>query len=177
MTTRPLTGWLRDRRAVASSEFALILPVMLVLLFGTVEAGNAVLIQRKVTAAVQTAADLTAQSTELDDTDIANLFESMNAVIEPYPTANAEFMIQSVVRDGGGSAVVDWVEIQGGEGETSPGDPVDLPPGLLVGGGSVIVAEVTFSYTPVFGDLITGTFEVSDTAFLRPRRTTEVERL
>lgn len=173
------TSWrslLRDRRAVVSTEFALILPAMIMLLLGTVEIGNAVLIQRKVTAAVQTAADLAAQATTLSDADVTNLFEAMNAVIEPYPIADAVYVLRNVISTGGGGAEINWVEAQGGDGGEA-GDPIDLPSGLLIGGGSVIVAEVTFNYSPVFGDLFLGTFAVSDTAYLRPRRTTIVARL
>jgi Flp pilus assembly protein TadG len=148
---------------------------MVLFLFGTVEVGNAILIQRKVTAAVQTAADLTAQATALDDDDVTNLFEAMNAVIEPYPSGDADYVIQSVIDDGGGNEVIDWVEAQGGGGG-APGDEVDLPDGLLLAGGSVIVAQVTYNYTPVFGDLITGVFQISDIAYLRPRRTARIVR-
>ncbi|MSP81437.1 MAG: pilus assembly protein [Alphaproteobacteria bacterium] len=175
MKNRGILAWIADRRGVAASEFALLLPVMVLFLFGTVEVGNAILIQRKVTAAVQTAADLTAQATAVDDTDIANLFEAMNAVIEPYPEGDAAYIIESVIDDGGGNEVIDWVDAQGGGGG-APGDAVDLPTGLLLAGGSVIVAQVTYNYTPVFGDLVTGAFAISDIAYLRPRRTAQIVR-
>ena len=51
-----IARFLDDCRAVAASEFALILPVLVLVLFGTVEIGNAVLLDKKVTAAAQTAA-------------------------------------------------------------------------------------------------------------------------
>ena len=51
-----------DQRAVSAVEFALILPIMLLLLFGGVELGDALTIDRKVTHVTSTISDLVAQS-------------------------------------------------------------------------------------------------------------------
>ncbi|MEX2650540.1 MAG: TadE/TadG family type IV pilus assembly protein [Alphaproteobacteria bacterium] len=169
-----LLDFIRDQRAVAASEFALILPVMLLLLLGTVEVGNALLMHRKITAATQTGADLTAQATALDDADITNLFGAMDAILEPFPLGPARYVIESVVDDGGAN-VIEWVDVDGGDGG-DPGDAVDIPEGLVLPGGSVIVVEVSYDYAPVFADLILDTFTISDVAYLRPRRTVKVIR-
>ncbi|MEX2650537.1 MAG: TadE/TadG family type IV pilus assembly protein [Alphaproteobacteria bacterium] len=169
-----LLAFLRDQRAIAASEFALILPFLVVLLLGTVEAGNALLMHRKITAATQTGADLAAQATALDDVDIANLFDAMDAILEPFPLGPAGYVIESVVDDGGAN-VIEWVDVDGAVGG-SPGDAVDIPEGLVLPGGSVIVVEVTYDYAPVFADLILDTFTISDVAYLRPRRTVKVVR-
>lgn len=166
--------FVRDARGVAASEFALILPVMMLLLLGSVEVGNALLLHRKVTSATQTGADLAAQAQALDDADIANLFEAMDAILEPFPTAPAGFVLQSVIDDDG-DTIIDWVEVDSGAAG-APGDEVDVPDGLVLPGGSVIVAQVSYDYTPVFADLIIDSFTISDTAFLRPRRTLAVVR-
>jgi Flp pilus assembly protein TadG len=165
----------RDVRGVAASEFALILPVMTVLMLGSVEVGNALLLHRKVTSATQTGADLAAQATALGDDDIANLFEAMDAILAPFPTAPAGFILQSVV-DSGGNTVIDWIDIQGGGGSGAAGDDIDVPEGLVLPGASVIVAQVSYDYTPIFADLIVNSFTISDTAYLRPRRVTAVVR-
>ena len=47
----------------AAVEFAMILPILLVLFFGTVEISNAVAVYRKVTLMAHTLSDLTSQST------------------------------------------------------------------------------------------------------------------
>lgn len=169
-----LLAFLREQRAVAASEFALILPVLVMLLLGTVEVGNALLIHRKITAATQTGADLAAQATALDDADITNLFDAMDAILEPFPLDPAGYIIESVVDDGGAN-VIEWVEADGAVGG-APGDAVAIPDGLVLPGGSVIVVQVSYDYTPVFADLIIDTFTISDVAYLRPRRTVKVIR-
>jgi len=51
-----------DRRGIAATEFAFIVPIMLVLFFGTVEFSSGIAVDRKVTLMARTLADLTSQS-------------------------------------------------------------------------------------------------------------------
>lgn len=52
----------RDPRGMVAVEFALIIPVMITLYFGTVETTNAMTAARRVTIVAQTAADLQRRS-------------------------------------------------------------------------------------------------------------------
>ena len=54
---------LGDKRGVAAVEFAVIVPVMLVLFFGMVEFSSGVAVDRKVTLMARTLSDLTSQNT------------------------------------------------------------------------------------------------------------------
>ena len=54
---------LGDKRGVAAVEFAMIVPLMLVLFFGTNEFSSGVAIDRKVTLMARTLSDLTSQNT------------------------------------------------------------------------------------------------------------------
>src|SRR6476620_8022500 len=51
-----------DRRGLAATEFAIVVPLMLVMFFGTVEFSSAVAIDRKVTLMARTLSDLTSQT-------------------------------------------------------------------------------------------------------------------
>ncbi|MDG2479606.1 MAG: TadE/TadG family type IV pilus assembly protein, partial [Alphaproteobacteria bacterium] len=75
-------------RGVAATEFALILPILILLLFGTVEIGNALLLDKKVTMASQTAADLIAQQKVVTGRDITNIWAAIDNIILPYATDN-----------------------------------------------------------------------------------------
>lgn len=48
--------------AIAATEFAIIVPIMLVAFFGTVEISSAVAVNRKITLVARTLSDLTSQS-------------------------------------------------------------------------------------------------------------------
>ena len=161
----------RDCRGVAASEFALILPVLVLVLFGTVEIGNAVLLDKKVTAAAQSAADLVAQQKVVTDADIDNIWLAIDNIIAPFDTADTTYRLLSVIADDDGNTEIDWQENRGGLDFQS----FTLPAGLVGPNESVIVAQITYSYVPVFGDLIFGDFDITDVAYLRPRTVENVE--
>jgi len=169
--TSGIKRFLADHRGVAASEFAMIVPLLILLLFGIAEVGNALLLDRKVTSAAQTAADLVAQQKTVSDVDIANIFTAIDSIISPYSAANAAYNLSSVVADEDGAVSIDWQERRGGLDI----EEFDIPVGLLSENDSVIVATITYVYTPLFGDLIIGGFMISDTAYLRPRTTTNVD--
>ena len=77
-------GLLGDRRGVAAIEFAMIVPIMLVLFFGTVEFSSAIAVDRKVTLIARTLSDVTSQSISVANADLSNFFNSGCAIMYPY---------------------------------------------------------------------------------------------
>jgi len=158
-------------RGVAATEFALILPILILLLFGTVEIGNALLLDKKVTMASQTAADLIAQQKVVTGRDITNIWAAIDNIILPYATDNTAYTVVSVVADEDGTQSIDWQQTRGG-GEV---EKITIPAGMLGEDESVIIATITYQYTPVFGDLLFSDFNITDISYLRPRTVDSVE--
>ena len=75
-------------RGVSAIEFALILPVGLVMLYGAAESGYLLLLDRKVTAQLKVRGDLVAQEDAVTDADLTDLFNAANTILRPYPTAD-----------------------------------------------------------------------------------------
>src|ERR1700761_4858605 len=73
-----------DCRGIAATEFAVIVPVMLVMFFGTVEFSSGVAVDRKVTLIARTTSDLTSQSTSVGDSDMTNFFTAAYAILQPF---------------------------------------------------------------------------------------------
>ena len=73
-----------DTRAIAATEFAVIVPLMLVMFFGTVEFSSAVAVNRKVTMIARTLSDLTSQSTSVTDNAMRDTFTASISMIMPY---------------------------------------------------------------------------------------------
>src|ERR1700733_1597781 len=73
-----------DRRAVAAIEFAMIVPIMLLLFFGTVEFSSAIAVDRKVTLIARTLSDVTSQSLSVATGDLSNFFNAGCAIMYPY---------------------------------------------------------------------------------------------
>ena len=162
---------LRNTSGVAASEFALILPILILLLFGVVEIGNAVLLDKKVTSAAQTAADLVAQQKVVTSADMANIWSAIDNIIRPYSTDNTSYDVASIVADSHGATSIDWQQFRGGAAFAT----INLPDNLVGPNDSVVVATITYAYTPVFGDILFSAFDITDVAYLRPRTVDKVE--
>src|ERR1700716_4669946 len=78
-----VTTLLRDQSGIAATEFAVIVPLMLVMFFGTVEFSSGVAVDRKVTLVARTLSDLTSQSTTVTDTDLTNFFAAAAGILTP----------------------------------------------------------------------------------------------
>ena len=73
--------------------------------------------------------------------------------------------------DAGGIAKVAW----GSAFQDTPlavGAPFSLPAGVAVPNTFIVTAEVHYAYTPVIGYTLTGTFDLKDQFYLRPRLST-----
>jgi Flp pilus assembly protein TadG len=160
------TLW-RDVRGVSAIEFALILPIGLVMLYGASESGYLLLLDRKVTAATQSAGDLVAQEEAVTDADLTDIFNAVNTILRPYPTADLVFSVASVSINDDGDQILDWIFPVSA---TSPIASGNIPNGLLsTTSQSVIVADMSYPYTPNLSiDLFSG-FTIADRAYLRPR--------
>lgn len=176
---RRLRRFKKAEGGLAAVEFALIAPVMVTLLLGTVELCNALECHQKVTMLASTGADLVAQSKTVSATDMSNIFSAINAIIYPFATANAKIVISSIVSDGNGNGTVAWSQAQNTTALTA-GQAVTVPSGLMaagscaVGACSVILAQVTYDYTSPVGKFFVGTVPMTDTFYSHPRRSTSV---
>ena len=80
----------RDTRGIAAIEFAMVVPLMLVLFFGTVEFSSGVAVDRKVTLMARTLSDLTSQNISVTDTQLTNIFNASTGIMTPYPPRAVE---------------------------------------------------------------------------------------
>src|SRR5882724_6886118 len=74
----------RDRRGSAATELAIIVPMMLVLFFGTIEFSSGVAVDRKVTLTARTLSDLTSQNISVTDAQLTNIFNASVGIMTPY---------------------------------------------------------------------------------------------
>src|SRR5690606_23089875 len=109
-------GITTNRRGIAAVEFAFVLPVMLLIYFGTVELGQGVMIQRKITALARSVGDLTSQSrsVSLTDAELNAVFDAADTVMMPYTAVASGMVVSSIVIDSGGDARVCWSRARNG---------------------------------------------------------------
>ncbi|MFT3978729.1 MAG: pilus assembly protein [Sphingomonas bacterium] len=159
----------RDAQGVAAIEFAMALPVMLVAYCGSVDVVQMVMANRKVAQLRLALADLTAQYAPIAPSDLENIFDAAQMVLQPFDSANVNMVISSVVIDANGAAKVCWSSTRNGTA-LARGATVTLPDSVRVPSTSVIMARAAYKYTPTIGYVLTGTFTLGDDPiYTRPR--------
>jgi len=169
---RLLARFRRAKDGLAAVEFAMLAPVLVALFLGSIELCNALNCQQKVGGMASTAADLVAQETAVARGDLSNVYSAVNSIVYPFSTAGLRIVITSIV-DNSGTSKVAWSCAQNGS-PRSVGSTMTLPTGVMSSGGSVILAEITYPYTSTLSDYITGTVNMTETFYARPRRSTTI---
>jgi Flp pilus assembly protein TadG len=173
----PLRRFLRDRRGISVVEFALLLPVMVTLFLGGTEVTQAITIKRKTTIVTRSLADLVSQETSITDGEMNAIFLATNSIVAPFSASNLKIIISSVSIDGDKAAKIVWSDATNGATPRTAGANVTLPEGLNQFPNTTLIwAEAQYNYTPSIGYVVTGTVEMNDHIYLRPRLVRCVER-
>lgn len=172
--SRQLVRLGRDRRGVSAVEFAMILPLMITLYLGAVEISQAIGIDRKVTLTTRTVADLTSQVTSLTSSDMSDVLKASAQVILPYDSSLLKVTVSQVKIDANGNATISWSSTLNGT-QRATGSSVTLPSALAVPSTYLIWSEVSYSYKPTIGYVVTGTLNLSDQIYMRPRQSSCVK--
>ena len=168
-----------DQCGIAAVEFALILPIMLLLFLGSFETTNLVLAYMKLEASAETAADLVAQTrvnTVLQSTDFTNITNAAKQILTPLPTSGSVLKIAyASVTYNTGSAVIDWhTEINSATPITTANIPnnaslANLGNQASGSTDSVIIVTLTYSYSSPFTYVLSSSYTLTESAFNRPR--------
>jgi Flp pilus assembly protein TadG len=168
---RTARGFLCDKRGIAAVEFAFILPLMLVLFFGTVEFSQGVAVDRKVTIMARTLADLTSQNTSVTTTQLNNFFKASKAIMTPYDDSPLNSTVSELYVDP--SSLAARVQWSVGAAPRTVGSTVTIPSQLQIGGTYLIYSEITYQYVPTVGYVMAKSgINLHDVAYTRPRQST-----
>lgn len=182
---RAIRQWLRtvrqhrfaaEERGIAAVEFALVLPIFVLLLLGCFEVPRYVLVYQKITRTSSSVADLVAQADEaITYGQLQDIFIAGAMSMQPYDVVtNGEIIVSSINNPGGAGAKITWQRKKGSVTTTSrignQGSVPALPAGLTPASDKeVLVAEVFFNYTPIFSTLIYEGSELYSVSYSRPR--------
>ena len=191
-----------DADAVAATEFAIVVPFMLLLYVGGVELGDGMAINVKVSATAHSVADMVTQNTSLSTAQMQNILTGATTIIAPYPVSNGQLWVtvSEISSDANGRLTLQWSQSYNGSsfgsGRSSLGSSaatsttpaylaLSAPSSLngAVGNAanpngqndqvSFIVSEVSYAYTPNLGYTISGTVSLQDSDWLFPRCSTD----
>jgi Flp pilus assembly protein TadG len=169
-----LAGLWRDRSGIAATEFAIIVPLMLVLFFGVVEFSSAVAVDRKVTLVARTVSDLVSQNTTVTTAQVTSYLGFGALVMSqyaqaPYSASTLHSTVSELFVDPNThTAKVQW---SNGYAARPTGQVVTIPAPLSVDGTYLIFSEVSYLYTPTVGYVMaTSGVNLSDVSYTRPRQ-------
>lgn len=175
--TKRILQLLHARDGMAMVEFALLLPMLMVMFYGCIEVTRYILIVQKVEKLAHTTADVTAQSKTVTTASLNQLFEATADIMEPFGTgANSRILISSLYRAVGASAAtVNWCHRGGGTlTVTSTIGAVGATPTMpgtftFNERENVIASQVFYRFTPLISNRFFGTTTVYRSAFYKPR--------
>jgi Flp pilus assembly protein TadG len=165
----------RDRRGVSAIEFVLIFPLLVGLLAGTVDFGQALMVSRKMDQIVSTLGDMVSQKSAWTTTDLDAIITGTATIIQPFDSTNLQ--IQMTVLDVATnlSTTVNWARAYHTTALTSgSASPVTIPSNIAQAGVQLIAVKATYSLTTPFSSLlqpVTGvtSYSYSKTYIMRPR--------
>lgn len=171
---RAVERWCGDRRGLAAVEFAMILPLMMLSLFGTIEVTSGLALMRKVNIVARTLSDLTSQSSSVTDTDFSNFFAAGSSILTPYSATPLKASITEVrINAKTGQATVQWSRDSSGGTPHAPGEAVTLTNGLVPPAMTqdvyLIWSEVSYLYQPITNFTMTN-MTLKDETYTRPRQ-------
>jgi|SRR5215469_5674568 len=157
------------RGGLAAIEFALLLPVMLLLYLGAFEISQAVSVKRQVTLTASTVANIVTQYASISASQtMPDILNASAAVLTPYSVSKAVVTVSCIAIDANGKATVTWSQALNGTARTV-GSVVNLPAGLSVPNTSLVLGETSYAYTPVIDFMHIGTLNLYSSVYMLPR--------
>lgn len=180
-------GFLSNRRGVAAVEFALILPILLVMYFMTMEASQAIETSKKVSRIGSMVADLVTQQPTIVAADLDAIMKIGTSTIQPYNRSTPSIIITAiqVTTDTPPKVNVVWSrKLVNGVSSIATTLPATttVPTTLKVAGTFLIRVQSNLSYSPIINwqadtqqklgltQSLSTTIPMGETYYLRPRR-------
>jgi len=177
---RLLRRFKRNERGAAAVEFALILPFLITLYMGSIEASSLFTVDRRIEVIASTGADLIARWNPNEGTItkaiVGDYFKAAEGIITPYSTTGLNQVISVLVVPATGEAKVVWsCGFNGGTARVTNTDYVlqttmkKMVRDNTAGTGYLVASETSYSYKPVLGMVFPNAITLKNEALFLPR--------
>jgi Flp pilus assembly protein TadG len=159
-------GLIADIGGFAAVEFAMVVPVMIIMLLGSVEVSDALTVDQRVNIIASSISDVVARTADITPNDLKDITHFGELLIGKYSPSELKTEIISLLPDPvTGAMKVDWSYNTSGSvpypnGSTYPGNW----DGMTSDNNSLIVVNTTFNYNSPIGQYIHGQIKLSHTA-------------
>lgn len=182
-STKPLTHLIKKFRSDASGtaaiEFALLLPMMIFIFFGTVEASKLYIEKNQVEAVSETVADLVTQGKTITSNQLEDIFKISSKTLAPDMESKINIAVTAVRtlpdENGQPETKVTWSESKTGQNTKSVDATYsDLPEGLAKNYETIIVTELYYNHKAIFEFFIKGNKAFDRRFFNKPRYSSDI---
>jgi len=177
--TRRCRRFIRSTRGVAAIEFAILAPMLLLVLVETFDIGNAVAVYMKVRSATFALAAITNQystgNSGIQSADMTAITGSASAILSPYSSTPVTAKITQIEMTSAKKAKVSWSYALNGTAYAAKSSWKTLPSQLTATDpcGSypcyLIYAEISYAYKPILFSTIVNALNLSDNLYVTPR--------
>lgn len=164
----PFRYW-AEEKAVAAVETAILFPVLISLMMAVYDLGQGVVVNQKTISASQIVGDLIARNEFVDQGLVDDIALAGQMALEPYASQNGSYGydVISVQFDEADEPNVLWRVT---DNMVADDDVLERADGLGTEGEGVVIVSVVYQYTPFFTNFIVDTIDMTETAYLRGRK-------
>lgn len=170
---RTVLRWRSEKHAVASIESAFVFPIMLLLLVGVYDLGNAILVNQKTIRASQVVADLITRENIVRDVSLAESIEAGRLAFAPLSSTSYGIDIVSIRFDENSDSEIVWRETIN---MTPIADPLGRVDSLAAPEEGVVIVSVVYDYEPLISGFAINAISMQETAFSRGRSKSVITR-
>jgi Flp pilus assembly protein TadG len=164
-----------DSSGLAAIEFALIAPLLMIMLMGVVEVSRAISMNRKFSMVTSSVADLVSRERVITAADVGTIQQIVTQILSPYSANDLSLAIIPVWANPSNATQVRVYATPtnrptfGGADMKTQCENYEVPANMLPAGATMIVVEAFYQYTPLFIGSFMNPIEWSDKAYFNPR--------
>lgn len=170
----------RAAEGVAAVEFALVVPLLLMLYLGSIEASSLYTVDRRVTVISGAVGDLIARwdpdTGSIPQATIDDYFTAAEVIMTPYDAAGLQQVVSLLWINSTGTTKVLWSKATGGATARAVNSTYPLAATTQMNivargtsGGWLVVSEALYPYKPVMGIVFQSELNLDHTSFFLPR--------
>jgi Flp pilus assembly protein TadG len=171
-------SWPGQQDGVAAVEFALIMPFMLLLYFGSMEGSSLFTADKRIDSISATVGDLISQWDPKDGkiatSTLNDYFAASAGLINPYSSTGLKIVVSLVEVKSDGTTKVLWSQGYGGGTAwtvNNPYTPLTATSQMnqVARGGCIVASETSYSYKPLLGQVFTSALNLKHSNYFLPR--------
>jgi len=162
----------RDARGIAVVEFALYMPIILVLLVGEFALGEAIAISRKVSITCHTVVDLITQNAAVTPAQVVTVLNASAQIAAPFSTSKMVIVVGGLSTDKNGNTTVSWSKALPDDSYALISGATFTPPANVAQPNTCLIyGYVYYSYAPPVGSNLFSAIPISHAIYMNPRLT------